>query len=54
MKLIEKESKVIGDMLWQDYPISSANDAFISDRLKAALELHGSDHLPVLATFSVS
>lgn len=48
------KSRVLDGGLWNRFPKLGLLDIFAGSRLKACLELYGSDHVPVLAVFVVS
>lgn len=45
-------TKVIDNNLWYNYPIISDKDILGPERVNASLQMHGSDHIPVIATFN--
>jgi endonuclease/exonuclease/phosphatase family metal-dependent hydrolase len=51
---IPGKTKVLDCGLWQEYPGLGIIDLLAAPRLKACLDLYGSDHIPILATFCVS
>lgn len=51
---IPGKTKVLDSGLWKEYPELGIVDLFAAPRLKACLDLYGSDHLPILTTFCIS
>ena len=51
---IRCRTRIFGNDLWNKYPKLGIIDIFAGSRLKECLDLYGSDHFPILATFMIS